>query len=169
MIRPAAPIGAYETRTVAFLGRVPAAGATLKLYGISRDGAPPAPALLDAARRLADGYLLAPRPECHAGGVDWAACPEHGLGTLIVHAGRESVFVLLDYWIGENMLRHRVWAAPLGDPAAFEPLAPADVAVCVWELAVLQHERAAWLRHVLTPHGRSDVEAYLADVMQGDV
>jgi hypothetical protein len=33
---------------------------------------------------------------------------------------------------------------------------------CVWELAVLEHERAAWVRHMLTP-AEPDLAAYLAD------
>ena len=37
---------------------------------------------------------------------------------------------------------------------------------CVWELAVTDHERRAWLRHVLQ-HG--DLEAYVADTFEDDV
>ena len=37
---------------------------------------------------------------------------------------------------------------------------------CVWELAVTDHERRAWLRHVLQ-HG--DFEAYVADTFEDDV
>lgn len=155
----------YEPRTITFLGLHECAQATLKLYGISRDGTRPDPALLEAACRLAGVWLAAPRAACTAGGVDWAACPEHGLGSLIVHTGRESVFAVLDCWLGENMLRHHAWAAPLAGSGRFESLAPSGVAICVWELAVVQHERAAWLRHVLTPEGRADRAAYLADVL----
>jgi hypothetical protein len=37
---------------------------------------------------------------------------------------------------------------------------------CVWELEVTDHERRAWLRHVLQ---RGDLEAYVADTFEGDV
>ena len=33
---------------------------------------------------------------------------------------------------------------------------------CVWELGVLEHERTAWIRHVLAPD-RPDLAGYLAD------
>lgn len=169
MIKPATHLARYEPRTIAFQGLYPAVGATLKTYAISRDGGAPRPSVMAAARRLADAYLLAPLAPCAAGGVDWSACTEHGLGSLIVHTGREAAFVLIDCWVGENMLRHHVWAAPLGRPDQFESLAPCDVTMCVWELAVIQHERAAWLRHMLTPGGASDPAAYLADVLNGEV
>jgi hypothetical protein len=32
----------------------------------------------------------------------------------------------------------------------------------VWELAPLEHERSAWVRHVLTPD-EPDLDAYVAD------
>ena len=35
---------------------------------------------------------------------------------------------------------------------------------CTYELGVLVHERAAWLRHVFGT-GKPDLDAYLADVM----
>lgn len=50
-------------------------------------------------------------------------------------------------------------------PWRFDSLRDTGLAMCVWELQVIQHEREAWLRHVLTPSGRHDVPAYLADVL----
>ncbi len=166
MIKPVTRFAPYAARTIRFVGVYPALGATLKTYAITRDGGTPSEALLAAARHLADRWLLEPMPGCRAGGVDWSACKSHGLGTLIAHTGREAHFVLVDCWVGENMLRHHAWAAPLGELARFESLAPTGVTMCVWEMAVLQHERDAWLRHMLTPSGDTDPAAYLADVLR---
>jgi hypothetical protein len=33
---------------------------------------------------------------------------------------------------------------------------------CVWELAIVAHERDAWVRHMLAP-GQPDLDGYLAD------
>lgn len=169
MSHPLPALTPYAPRTIRWLGRHEAPGATLKVYGIHPAGGVPTDAAMAAARRVADAWLAAPRGARTAGGVDWAACPEHGLGSLVVHQGREALFVVLDVWLGENMMRHRVWAAPLNAIERLEPLEHAEAAFCVWELAVIQHERAAWLRHVLTPEGRSDREAYLDDVLEGEV
>jgi hypothetical protein len=44
---------------------------------------------------------------------------------------------------------------------------PTPAIACVWELAVLDHERRAWVRHVLArPHG-PDAGAYLRDRFDG--
>lgn len=164
-----APLSLYAPRPITFLGLHEAPGATLKVYGIRRASGTPGEALVAAATRVADAYLAAPRAACHAGGVDWAARTQHPLGVLMVHEGREAFFVVLDVWFDENMLRHHVWCAPLASPESLESLAAADVTYCVWELAVIEHERRAWLRHVFTREGRVDREAYLADVMNGEV
>jgi hypothetical protein len=123
---------------------------------------------MDAALRLAHEYLVAPSTPVRAAGIDWYAIPTHAAGSLIVHRGADATFVILDWWVGTNMLRHHVWAAPNHDETAFESLAGTDIAMCVWELAVIQHERAAWLRHVFTPSGSGDLAAYLADTIDGD-
>jgi hypothetical protein len=39
----------------------------------------------------------------------------------------------------------------------------------VWEAAVICHERAAWVRHVLANPAGADLGAYLADVLSDDV
>ena len=50
---------------------------------------------------------------------------------------------------------------PDDDPAHFVPNARI-LAGCVWELTVLEHERAAWVEHMLVPD-EPDLDAYLAD------
>ncbi len=143
---------------------------TLKVYGLSRsDGLPPSDEVVVLATEIAVRCFRAPLEPVMAGGVDWSTVPNHGLGVLIVHVGREATFALLDYWVGENMLRHHVWAASHSDPTRFESLKGSDMSMCVWEMAVLQHERAAWLRHVLTADGQSDPAGYLADVLNVDI
>ena len=153
----------YRPRTTRFLTLHRQAGVTLKVYGITATDDLPPPATVAAAIGLAVDYLATPRPPCWRAGIDWSNLPGYGIGSLIVHRGRTTVFAVLDWWVDENILRHHVWAAPAEPAGPFESLTPADVAICVWELAVLQHERAAWLRHVLTPDGTADFDAYLAD------
>ncbi len=153
----------YRPRPTGFLTLHREPGIALKVYGISAtEEAPPADTVA-VAIALAVAYLRAGRTPCWRAGVEWWGLPSYGVGSLIVHRGRTTTFAVLDWWIDENVLRHHVWAAPADPPGPFESLAPADVAICVWELAVLEHERAAWLRHVFTPDGHADLEAYLAD------
>jgi hypothetical protein len=161
-------VAPYRTRRVRFAGLALSACGTLKLYTISADHTTPDETTITAALHVAHAYLAAPAKAMHVAGVHWHALPSHAAGALIVHRGADATFAVLDWWVGTNMLRHHVWAAPNDRATAFASLAGSDVAMCVWELAVIQHERAAWLRHVFTPHGTGDLDAYLADTIDGD-
>lgn len=170
--RPVATMQPYRPRRVRFLHLASRHGTTLKVYAITMDDDDLPAGAVDAAMDAAFAYLTADAPPCVAAGVDWTRLPGHGAGSLVVHAGREALFAVLDYWTDENMLRHQVWAAPRAVGSirpAFESLSPSGIAMCVWELAVIQHERAAWLRHVLTPSGQSDIAAYLGDVLNAEL
>jgi hypothetical protein len=158
----------YRTRRVRFVRLAHSLLGTLKLYTISADQTPPDAATIDTALRLALDDLAAPPPDRHTAGIDWNAIPAHGAGSLIVHRGADATFALLDWWVGTNMLRHQVWAAPNDHATALVSIADTHIAMCVWELAVIQHERAAWLRHVLTPDAAGNLDAYFADTIDGD-
>ena len=90
---------------------------------------------------------------------------------VIVHRGAGSAAYLNTYsWVWGNVIECRTAAAgvpflgcPDEDPEHFAELARPWIG-CVWELAPLGHERAAWIRHVLSP-ARPDLAAYLADVL----
>ncbi|MFN8060228.1 MAG: hypothetical protein U0Q12_13815 [Vicinamibacterales bacterium] len=166
---PVAGFRRYRPRHVTFVGCMARGDTTLKTYGITMTTGRPEPRLVEAAVDCAFDYLGAQPPPQSAAGVNWGELPSHGVGSLIVHAGREAVFAVLDVWVDQNMLRHQVWAASPVQPIRFESLAPSGIAMCVWELAIIQHERAAWLRHVLTPSGRADLGAYLDDVLEAEV
>lgn len=87
----------------------------------------------------------------------------HGQAFGILHEGREGAFLVLCWWGGENMLYRRVWLKVRGD-GHFDEISHTHVVACVWELSVIQHERNAWVRHVLgnTP---PNPEAYLYDTL----
>ncbi len=90
---------------------------------------------------------------------------------VIVHRGAGRAAYLNAYsWVWGNVIECRTAAAgvpflgcPDEDPEHFAELTKPWIG-CVWELAPLGHERAAWIRHVLKPP-RPDVDAYLADVL----
>jgi hypothetical protein len=90
---------------------------------------------------------------------------------VIVHRGVGNAAYLNAYsWAWGNVIECKTAAAgvpflgcPDEDPEHFTELARPWIG-CVWELAPLGHERAAWIRHVLSPE-RPDLAAYLADVL----
>ena len=84
---------------------------------------------------------------------------------LIVHEGTEGVFVLVNWWVGDNMLNSLVFMATHEQPASFEKISGDGLMACVWELEVINHERISWLNHVLKQSPQSQFENYLKDTI----
>ena len=76
--------------------------------------------------------------------------------------------MFVDWWENENELHHRVFFSTSDAPARLRPATPDDPIACVWDLSVVAHERAAWIRHVLASPA-PDLDAYLADVLSGSI
>lgn len=123
----------------------------LKVYGISYHHQRPPAELLRAAKAVAAERL----PVSPDG--DGA----HGVGFLGVHEGRDANFVFVDWWAGENELRHHVYRSPANRPGALESVTAAGVGGCVWDLQLLWFERNAWVEKVLANPRGPDLEAYL--------
>lgn len=88
---------------------------------------------------------------------------------VVLHRGGDDGAYLNAYsWVWDNVLHfggaaagQPVLGCPDRDPAHFVKLDGSWIG-CVWELPPIQHERDAWVRHMLAPH-RPDLDAYLAD------
>jgi len=90
------------------------------------------------------------------------------MATLIIHEGKEGCFVILNWWIGENMLQNFCYLKRHGEPD-FQLYSDQGMMACIWEMAVLWHERNAWVRNILQQPQNPDVNAYLADGLNADV
>ena len=93
----------------------------------------------------------------------------YGVGFAGIHQGRGGNFVFLDWWAQENELHHHVWFSSAAHPAQLRAAGPEDPIACCWDLSVICHERAAWVRHVLARPERPDLDAYLEDVLDAEV
>ncbi|GGV28403.1 hypothetical protein GCM10010182_59260 [Actinomadura cremea] len=153
--------GAHVVRLVRSLGVRERAGWRLKVYGITTVGDRPPERLVDAAVRLAPDALPAP-----AESRDEPA--RYGIGFMVVHRAGDFCFVLYDWWAGENEIHQRLYSAPLDAPEALAPH-PTPAVFCVWEGAAVDHERRAWIEHVLKRPDAPDVAGYLGDFFEGDV
>lgn len=95
--------------------------------------------------------------------------PTYKVATLIVHEGREGIFTLVNWWIDENMLQNHVYFSSYDAPQKFIDYSKKGITACVWELAVIIHERAAWIDHVLKRASNPDVKGYLNSWLNDDV
>ncbi len=144
------PSPPYEERKTWMMSTVRRGGWTLKVYAIEAPGAESPKSLVEHALHFLEPRLPVP------------SSAEPACGFVILHAGDEALWLLVDLW-ARDILKHFLYRAPLASPEALES-APADgTAACVWELRVIQHERDAWVRHVLARPSEPDLEAYLAD------
>lgn len=87
---------------------------------------------------------------------------------VVLHRSKDGAYLNAYSWVWDNVIEAHTSAAgvpflgcPDTDPTHFTPLAKPWIG-CVWELPPLEHERSAWVRHMLAPE-RPDLEAYLAD------
>ncbi|MFF6775991.1 hypothetical protein ACFY8W_20865 [Streptomyces sp. NPDC012637] len=149
----------HHARTVRPLGTREVAGHLLKAYGIEAPGRTVGEAEAESALRLAAGHLALGR---HRGSL--------GLAVLLVHAGGDGDYVLVHSWIEGHMSDLGIWTGPAGRPEELRP-GRAGLAPCVWEAAVLAHEREAFVRHVLDGTGAAGnrLAAWSADTLEGEV
>lgn len=149
----------YAKREVRFLERWEPDGWRIKCYGIAHPerGMPEEP-LLTAAKDLATDVLAGADRREH-----------HDAGFLIVHVAREAVFLLLDLWTGENMLRQRLFASDFDNPTRFRDLADSRLMACVWEIPVQSFESRAWVECVLDNPEGPNLAAYAGRQLNGRV
>lgn len=140
----------HQPRPIRFLAPLVVDGWSLKIYGISANRSEPPEKLVRAAIERAPSVL----PEI---GDDVP-----GYGWVIVHDARDYNFVLCTWIANENEIHQHVLFGPLDQPDRLDPL-PSPAVGCVWELAVTDFERRAWLKHVLANPSGPDLDAYSAE------
>ncbi len=149
----------YATRSIRCLDILSFDGWRLKLYGIAYQRERPGQALVDAAVAAATQRL--PRPA--------VARDRYGVGFACAHDGRGGNFVFVNWWANEDELHHHAWRSTNEEPQQLRPTGPDDFTACAWDLAVIGHERNAWVRHVLGRADGPDLGAYLDDQLDGRV
>ncbi len=82
---------------------------------------------------------------------------------LIIHAGTEGIFSLINWWVGSNMLNTHIFITPPDNPISFDKISGDGLFACIWELLIINHESVAWRKHILEPYPKSNYAAYLAD------
>lgn len=91
----------------------------------------------------------------------------YNLATMIVHKGIDACFVIINWWVNDNMLQHHVYAIDENDQIT--EFANNEIITCIWEMAVLWHERNAWIKYILTNPTQADMDAYVNDFIEGKV
>jgi len=83
------------------------------------------------------------------------------IGFLVIHEGREGVWVLFNWWSDGEIIQSKVYLVDYESPSIINKSPFGDNVVCIWELEVFIHERSAWIEHVLKNSQNPDIEDYL--------
>lgn len=146
----------YEPRPVTFLELWRHKGWRMKLYGIAWQRPRPEAAFVERAREIATGVL----PDVSG---------RYGVGFIGVHQGKTGNFIFVDWWAQENELHHHVFISLPDAPMEFRDQTASGLTACVWDLAVIHHERDAWVEAVMKGGGEEGFDAYLERRLEGMV
>jgi hypothetical protein len=145
----------WRPRPVLPLGVFSCGPAILKAYAI----------LADTARPLTSTPVESARTVVEAAAPALRATPHRGLGFVLIDRGEEAVWLLLHWWMERGVCAQLVWKGTLEGLPAFEPIDRPRMA-CVWELALIDHERRAYVRSMMA--ASADADAYLNDLYRQD-
>jgi hypothetical protein len=147
----------FDDKQLHILEPVTLRGHAMKRYHIDQPDQPLTSDVVDAAYAAIEPLM--PEPDAGTPAAGW----------VVVHRGATTgAYVLAYTWVWDNVIElhsavagQPVIGCPDDSPTNFIVLGKPWIG-CVWELAVLEHERAAWVRYVLdetTP----DLDGYLRD------
>ncbi|HVM35480.1 MAG TPA: isochorismatase [Actinomycetota bacterium] len=151
----------YTARPIKFLELWQHDGWRVKVYGIAATADRPPQGLVDAIKRVAVEILPAP-PVDH---------DRYGVAFLYAHQGRDGGgYASVNWWENENELFHHQYEASADAVSDLRPVSETGgSSACVWDLALIEHERKAWVDCVLAKDAGPDLEAYLSTVLEADV
>jgi len=143
----------YVDRPTRFAGIHTHDGWRLKMYDIVYGSEPLDEAAYEDGMALVHEIL--PRPA--------VTRVRPGVGLIIRHQGRGVHYLVLCWWDRENELPIRVWVKETGPKGTWRPAsASGGESICVWDMQVIEHERRAYIEHVLARPDAPDVDGYLA-------
>ena len=87
--------------------------------------------------------------------------PNYKIGNVIIHEAMDSILVVVNWWIYENVIQGHVYTADYENPNKFTDLSSKGLQFCVWEMNILWHERNLWVEHVLKQADNPDWDSYL--------
>ena len=90
----------------------------------------------------------------------------HKNAFLILHEGREGVWILMNWWTDGEMLETNVYFGDYATPNKIkDTMFKSKSLICTWELVVTNHERNAWVKHVLLNSNSPKFEDYSKDTL----
>ena len=131
----------YAPREAGFVTLVDRSDAIVKLSAIHAQGLAALDTdLVEIARNCIENAEL-------VSALKFCETAQLGAGFAILHVGEEAVWLLLHFWLPGGIVSRHLWYAE-NRTRDFKP-APDHLMACVWELAVIDFERRAWVETAL--------------------
>lgn len=93
---------------------------------------------------------------------------DYRLGFLILHSGADGLYILINWWVSENILNNHIFFTNKENQKDFKKISGDGLVACIWELEIMNHERLSWITHVLKPN-EPDYKSYLYDTINTKV
>jgi hypothetical protein len=148
----------YRTRPIRFIEVYQHNDWQIKLYSISIKGEYVSQEHIQMGKQHLDDWLS--KSEIYD-------LQTYKIATLILHEGKEGCLAVINWWIDENMLQNFVYL--IEDNWKYKLFSDNGIITCVWEMAVLWHERNAWVKHILMKNEHPDYQAYLSEQLNEDI
>jgi len=94
------------------------------------------------------------------------AYPNYKIGTVIIHAAKDCVFTLVNWWIYENVMQHHVYYSELDAPNEIIDYSDKGIQFCVWDLGIIWYERNLWIETILKNSKKPNWDSYLKHYYQ---
>ena len=142
----------YQARKIEFKGYLSIDNWQLKVYTIVKDGT------FEYPEFYANVQLQLPIWLSHDNSFN---SNHNSVGFLILHAGTEGIFSIINWWVGDNMLNTHIFKTDYNNLNRFDKISGDGLAPCIWELEIINHERLSWINQVLKKPKEPDFQEYL--------
>jgi len=146
----------YNKRFIRFVENLNFVDWDIKLYWISWKNESPDAQTIEKSKGIIDDRLSKVSD----------AFTHYNIGFAMIHEGKDGTYVIVSYWIEENMLDHIVLLLDENQPNGYKRLEPNTIVTCVWELEVLYREKKFWIDHVLV---EKDLSKYINANFEADI
>lgn len=130
--------GGYHPRRARFQNIVEVGQVAIKLNAIVAEG-----------KEISDAVFEKAASQIASFGSEIAATNHQGAGFAILHEGEEGRWLLLHWWLDGGIVTRKLWRADLIEGSDFADTDPLLMA-CVWELGIVDFERRAWMRTMMS-------------------
>jgi len=149
----------YEDRPVKFLELSEDKGWKFKIYAIvHKKNTPPDGKTIEIAKQFAKDCI----EKYHY------IADSYGLGYIIIHKGRDSNFIVINWWLGENMVCTHSFLSPLNNQYLYQEITHTGMNVCVWDSLIHSFERNAWVNFIMKNPDTPDIKGYLKAIYKED-